>query len=176
MWLRILANSDPNFVISEISVNQVKKCFHALGVGVFTIQEQSCNCDNRRRFLRILANFASGQSHASQTGELLEWNQVYNLVADELYRPPMVALRRIFGKSIWSSCVRFTFADLLTIVKHLSALFPVLWPSPPGLCTSPTFTLQCKFLTLKSRNMKHLRLICIWSSLGIMWKPCATEV
>ncbi len=61
-WL-ILANSDPNFVISEISVNQVRKWFHAWGVGVFTIQEQSCNCCNCRRFLRILANFTSGQSH-----------------------------------------------------------------------------------------------------------------
>ncbi len=31
-WL-ILANSDPNFVISEIRVNQVGKCFPAWGWG-----------------------------------------------------------------------------------------------------------------------------------------------
>ena len=31
-WL-ILANSDPNFVISEISVNQVRKCLPARGLG-----------------------------------------------------------------------------------------------------------------------------------------------
>ncbi len=61
-WL-LLANSDPNFVISEISVNQVRKCFPAWGVGVFTIQEQSCKCPNCRRLLRILANFTSIQSH-----------------------------------------------------------------------------------------------------------------
>ncbi len=61
-WL-ILAKSDPNFVISEISVHQVRKCFPAWGVGVFTIQEQPCKCLNCRRFLRILTNFASGQFH-----------------------------------------------------------------------------------------------------------------
>ena len=61
-WL-ILANSDPNFVITEISVNQVTKCFPAWGVGVFTIQEQPCKRHNGGRFLRILANFASGQSY-----------------------------------------------------------------------------------------------------------------
>ncbi len=61
-WL-ILTNSDPNFVISEISVNQVRKCFRAWGVGVFTIQEQPCKCYNCIRFRRILANFTSGQSH-----------------------------------------------------------------------------------------------------------------
>ncbi len=61
-WL-ILANSDPNFVITEISVNQVRKCFPALGVEVFPIQEQPFKCHNCRRFLRILANFALGQSH-----------------------------------------------------------------------------------------------------------------
>ena len=61
-WL-ILANSDPNFVISEISVNQVRKCFCAWGVEVFSIQEQPCKCHNCRIFPCILANFASGQSH-----------------------------------------------------------------------------------------------------------------
>ncbi len=61
-WL-ILANSDPKSVISEISVNQVRKWFPAWGVGVFTIQEQPCKCHNCRRFLRILASFASCQSH-----------------------------------------------------------------------------------------------------------------
>ncbi len=61
-WL-ILANSNPNFVISEVSVNQVRKCFHAWGVGVFTIQKQPCKCYNCKRFLRILANFAPAQSH-----------------------------------------------------------------------------------------------------------------
>ncbi len=53
MWLRSqLANSDPNFVISEISVNQVRKCFPAWGMGV--------RCYDSKRFLRILANFAPG--------------------------------------------------------------------------------------------------------------------
>ncbi len=61
-WL-ILANSNPNFGIFEIGVNQVRKCFLAWWVVVFTIQEPSCKCYNCRRFLRILANFASGQSH-----------------------------------------------------------------------------------------------------------------
>ncbi len=34
-----------------------------MGVGVFTVQEQLCKCYNCRRFLGILANFASRQSH-----------------------------------------------------------------------------------------------------------------
>ncbi len=34
-----------------------------MGVWVFTIQKQPCKCHNCRRFLRILANFTSGQSH-----------------------------------------------------------------------------------------------------------------
>ncbi len=51
-WL-ILANFDPNFFISEISVNQVRKCFPAWGVRIFTIQKQPCKCHNYRRFLRI---------------------------------------------------------------------------------------------------------------------------
>ncbi len=36
----ILANSDSNFVVTEISVNQVRKCFPVMGVGVFASQEQ----------------------------------------------------------------------------------------------------------------------------------------
>ena len=40
-----------------------EKMLPCKGVGVFTIQEQLCKCHNCRRFLRILANFASGQSH-----------------------------------------------------------------------------------------------------------------
>ncbi len=41
----------------------MRKCFCAWGVGVFTIQEQPYKCYNCKRFLCILANFASGQSH-----------------------------------------------------------------------------------------------------------------
>ncbi len=57
-WL-ILANSGPIFVISEISVNQVRKCFPVWGVGVFTTLEQSYKCYDCGMVLRILANFAS---------------------------------------------------------------------------------------------------------------------
>ena len=41
----------------------MRKCFPAWGVGVFTVQEQPCKWHNCRRFLRVLADFASGQSH-----------------------------------------------------------------------------------------------------------------
>ncbi len=62
-WL-ILANSDPSFVISEISVCKLsEKMFPCMGIVVFTIQEQSYICYNCRRFLCILANLASGQFH-----------------------------------------------------------------------------------------------------------------
>ncbi len=57
-WL-ILSNSYLNFVIPEISVNQVRKCYPAWGVGVFTIHEQPCKCYNCRRFLCILGRRAS---------------------------------------------------------------------------------------------------------------------
>ncbi len=65
-WL-ILANYDPNFVISEISVNQVRKCFHAWGMGDFAAVEQSLKCYCCKRFRCILANFALGQSHPCPT-------------------------------------------------------------------------------------------------------------
>ncbi len=61
-WL-ILANSDKNFVISEISPNQVRKCSPPWGVGVFAALDQSFKCYDHKIFPHILANFASGQSH-----------------------------------------------------------------------------------------------------------------
>ncbi len=41
-WL-ILANPYPKSVISEISVNQVRKCFPVMGVVLFASQEKPSN-------------------------------------------------------------------------------------------------------------------------------------
>ncbi len=48
-WL-ILASSDPNFVMSEISVNQMRKLSSALGVEVFAALEESLNVKIARGF------------------------------------------------------------------------------------------------------------------------------
>ncbi len=108
-WL-ILANSDPNFVISEISVNQVRKCFPAWGLGVFTIQEQLCKCHHCRTFLCILANFPLTQSHPCSLLWILHLEKT------------SVTLSRLSMKSrIYLFCANelIPFADTLICARHV---------------------------------------------------------
>ncbi len=114
-WL-ILANSDQNFVISEISVNQVRKCFPAWVVGVFTIQEQLCKCHHCRTFLRILANFPLVQSHP--------WFSKLKINPET---PPPSIFSLIFPKSLAQKCLSLVLIfPKLALSTHPSSIFSLL--------------------------------------------------
>ena len=63
------ANSDPNFIISEISVNQVRKCFPAWWVGGLCYSGTAVKMLRLQELSVHLAFFAPGQSHPGRVNQ-----------------------------------------------------------------------------------------------------------
>ena len=94
-----------------------EKMLPCMRLGVFTIQELPCKCHNCRRFLRVLANFASGQSHlwmSKKDSEMVTRIE------------PVHSLFPIFVLKIWGTFCMVTLYNRVATIGENQGIF---WPS-----------------------------------------------